>query len=200
MKPRFYDQLSLFEKVLYHECFNVEPTIAAPVPVPYSAIASVRHSGWICTVDDRILNHDFYHPAPLVHHLDIIEGKKPIESKPVKCDAREKKLLPCEPQKRIEADPSDLPTKRDAPVCHFSHTADDAAPFGGQDQEGLQLNKETPTASVFGEFWIETVYKTIKEKTYGPYLVKRWRDETGRKRSQYLGKAPTETEAPEPPV
>jgi hypothetical protein len=197
MKPRTYEQLSLFEKVLYHECFNVEPTRTALVPVPYSAIVSVRHSGWICTVDDRLLNPDFYHPAPLAFynpHLDEPQTSYPVSHEPQ--ETLKTPINPC-PESSIDDKTHDLPTKRDAPVRHFSHTAEVAAPFGGQDQDSSQLHKEKPTASVFGEFWIETVYKKVQEKTYGPYLVKRWRDETGRKRSQYLGKAPTETEAPD---
>lgn len=60
--------------------------------------------------------------------------------------------------------------------------------FGGQDQE--DGNSPTP---VFGQFWIEERYKIIKGKRYGPYKLKRWRDENGKKRSQSLGKTQTVT-------
>lgn len=64
----------------------------------------------------------------------------------------------------------------------------DSQPFGGQDQDDADLG--LPTKSKFGEYWIERVYKTVQGKKYGPYLVKRWRDKDGKKRSRYLGKAP----------
>jgi hypothetical protein len=51
---------------------------------------------------------------------------------------------------------------------------------------------ELPIQSKFGEYWIELVYKKIGGKIYGPYRVKRWRDENGRKRCEYLGKVKAE--------
>jgi hypothetical protein len=62
----------------------------------------------------------------------------------------------------------------------------DSQSFGGQNQESNHL--VLPTKSKFGEYWIERVYKIVQGKKYGPYLVQRWRDQDGKKRSRYLGK------------
>ena len=147
MTPKAYEQLSLLERVLYHEIFDGQDQ-DTPRAVPYSLIQNVRHSGWICTIDGRMLNPDYFHLAPLTHHLDF-EGSR-----------------------------EDTPLK----------VIDDEI-FDGQDQDAIA--SPSAIASKFGEYWIEHQYKTIKGKQYGPYIVKRWRDENGRKRSRYLGKAPT---------
>jgi hypothetical protein len=182
MNPRNYDQLSLLEKLLYSECFSELHRDKWPKPVPYSYISEIRHTGWICTLDDRMLNPDYYYPAPLAHHLDSIEEPKPVDFIVDSCNTSVKKPLNSFSAQSIDAPHLVLPTKK-------------TSSFGGQDQDGLQSNKETPTASVFGEYWIEYVYKTIKGVSYGPYRLQRWRDEQGRKRSRYLGKPPTETAA-----
>jgi hypothetical protein len=187
MKPRSYDQLSLLERVLYTECFGGQEEDSCPQPLPYSLILNIRPTGWICTIDDRMLNPEYYYPAPLAHHLDSIEGTNQAIARQKDKLAASETPINSLPTKRIDDPHLVLPTKK-------------TASFGGQDQEDLQLNKETLTTSVFGEFWIEIVYKKIKGVTYGPYRVKRWRDENGRKRSRYLGKPPRETTAPDSPA
>jgi Protein of unknown function (DUF1678) len=187
MNPRSYDQLSLLERVLYSECFGGQDQDAYPQPVPYSLIADIRHSGWICTIDDRMLNPDYYYPAPLAHHLDSIEETKPHQpGLPTKnSDSDPQSGLPT---KNSDSDPqSGLPTKK---------TRCDRNPLRQQNQP----SDENPTESKWGEYWIEYAYKTVKGVSYGPYRVQRWRDETGRKRSKYLGKPPTETVAPDLPA
>jgi hypothetical protein len=74
------------------------------------------------------------------------------------------------------------PPKKHNPLLGKHQTTVPPLKFGGQDQD-----KEV--ISVFGEYWIELVYKKINGKSYGPYRVQRWRDGQGRKRSKYLGKA-----------
>jgi hypothetical protein len=69
-----YDQLSLLERVLLAECFSEQVSADNPQPVGYRLIADIRHTGWICTLDDRMLNPDYYFPAPLIHHLHDIDG------------------------------------------------------------------------------------------------------------------------------
>jgi hypothetical protein len=179
MKPKSYDELSPLEKSLYHEAIHSEGYRFYRRPVPYSYIEDIRDAGWICTISGEMLHPYYYYPAPLAHHLDSIEGTNQAIAR------QEDKLAALEPPI------NSLPTKRidDHPLVLLTKKT---ASFGGQDQDNVQLSKETPTTSVFGEFWIEIVYKKIKGQTYGPYRVKRWRDENGRKRSRYLGKAPTE--------
>jgi hypothetical protein len=187
MNPRSYDQLSLLEQFLYSECFSELHRDKWPKPVPYSYISEIRHTGWICTTNFRMLNPDFYYPAPLAHHLGSIEEQKPVDFTVDSCNDSVKKPLNSLPIKRIDAPHLVLPTKK-------------TSSFGGQDQEASAEPDENPIASKFGEYWIEYVYKTIKGVTYGPYRVQRWRDEQGRKRSRYLGKPPTDTAAASKPT
>lgn len=100
---------------------------------------------------------------------------------------------------KLSVNASTLPTKKmtDAPVIDYVDKPEsidsslltrvllykaeqDLESFGGQDKKAAK-------------FWIESRYKTIKGKQYGPYKIKRWRDENGRKRSQSLGKPQTVT-------
>jgi hypothetical protein len=182
MNPQSSDPLSLLENALYHEAIHSKGYGCYRRPVPYSCIADIRHSGWICTISGEILHPYSYYPAPLAHHLGSIEEPKPVDFTVDSCNDSVKKPLNSLPIKRIDAPHLVLPTKK-------------TSSFGGQDQDGLQLSKETPTVSVFGEYWIEYVYKTINGITYGPYRLQRWRDGEGRKRSRYLGKPPTKTAA-----
>jgi hypothetical protein len=200
MNPKSYDQLSLLERVLYTECFGGQDQDSYPKPVPYSLILNIRHTGWICTLDERMLNPNYYYPAPLAHYLDSIEGEKTGDRVLNSCQETSETPINSLPTKIIDEPNLDLPTKKPALKNLEIRTHDQTSSFGGQAQDSLQLNKETPTTSVFGEFWIEKVHKKINGKTYGPYLVQRWRDEQGRKRSRYLGKAPTKKAMPDSPA
>lgn len=60
--------------------------------------------------------------------------------------------------------------------------------------DAVSINEQTASIQK-SNHWIELVYKTINGKRYGPYKLKRWRDENGKKRSQYIGKTPKQ-EAP----
>jgi hypothetical protein len=102
------------------------------------------------------------------HHLYIEEGDRP--SKPVIDQPTAAETLDAALTNNSKPCIDDLPTNETS--------------VGGQDQAS-----EPPTKSKFGEFWIEEVYKKRSGKTYGPYRVQRWRDENGKKRSRYLGKA-----------
>jgi hypothetical protein len=177
-----YDQLSLLERVLLTECFGGQDPAVYPQPVSYSLIAGIRHTGWICTLDDRMLNPDYYFPAPLVHHLDGIEGKK--EGDCGDCDRAETAQAPINPldEDYLDVDVLVLPNKNKTSFGGQDQAAAPPLKFGGQDQDGHPV-------SAFGEYWIELVYKKIKGVTYGPYRYQRWRDKQGRKRSKYLGKA-----------
>lgn len=64
------------------------------------------------------------------------------------------------------------------------------ANFAGQGQgDGGDAAAPQSLRGKHGEYWVEEVWKTVNGKKYGPYRYKRWRDENGRKRSKYLGKA-----------
>lgn len=168
-KVKSYDQLSLLERVLLTECFGGQDPADHPQPVGYSLIVGIRHTGWICTLDDRMLNPDYYFAAPLCHHLDGIEGEpETIENSCSEIVIDDSNLV--------------LPAKKPSVFGGQDQVAAPPLKFGGQAQDGQVI-------SVFGEYWIELVYKTIKGIKYGPYRYQRWRDAQGRKRSRYLGKA-----------
>jgi hypothetical protein len=187
MKPKSYDQISLLEKVLYYESFGGQDQDTYPRFVPYSVILNIRPTGWICTIDDRMLNPKYYYPAPLAHHLDSIEGtKQAIARQDSELAAPETSINSFSTQYIDDTQPG-LPTKK-------------TRSFGGQAGYINVALDDNPTESKWGYYWIEHVYKTVKGVTYGPYRVKRWRDENGRKRSRYLGKVPTETTAPDSPA
>ena len=217
MTPKAYEQLSLLERVLYHEIFDGQDQ-DIPRAVPYSLIQNVRHSGWICTIDGRMLNPDYFHLAPLAHHLDFEESSEDtalkvgdrvrvvsaqngfklgltgeiIESAlaaqgnyyavQIDGDTFPFGFQPNQLEKVNETGPGD---RAEVPIKTFM----DEEIFDGQ--AGDAIASPSAIASKFGEYWIEHQYKTIKGKQYGPYIVQRWRDENGRKRSRYLGKAPT---------
>jgi hypothetical protein len=187
MNPRSYDQLSLLEKVLYHEAIHSEGYECYRRPVPYSCIADIRHSGWICTISGEMLHPYYYYPAPLAHHLGSIEETESGDRTPDSSKETPETPINSLPVKRIDDTHLVLPTKK-------------TSSFGGQDQVENDTSPEKPTESKWGEYWIEYAYKTIKGVSYGPYRIQRWRDEEGRKRSRYLGKPPTETAAPDSPA
>lgn len=200
MNPKSYDQLSLLERVLYTEHFGGQDQDTYPRPVPYSLIKSIRHTGWICTIDDRMLNPDYYCPAPVAHPLDYIDEQETGVRAPDLFKNWAKTTLKSLPTKHIDGDCLGLPTKKKRSKKIDSPPKNEPSSFGGQAQDAHKLNSETPAVSVFGVFWIEFSYKKIKGKRYGPYLVKRWRDDKGCKRSRYLGKAPTEPATPDLPA
>jgi hypothetical protein len=177
-----YDQLNLLEQVQLTKTVDELDFDVFPFYVGYSLIVDIRSNGWICAIDYGMLNPNYYVPAPLAHHLDVIEGMNGGDRKPEnKLAAAETPINPLD-EDYIDVDVLVLPTKTED---SFGGQHQDEPPplkFGGQGQD-----KEV--VSVFGEYWIELIYKTIKGVTYGPYRYQRWRDAQGRKRSRYLGKA-----------
>ena len=158
-----YDQLTLFERILYHDVFDGQDQ------------------------DDG--------DRPHFEYGDRVRGQATrgggiVEGVIVSLGHKYAQLDDLYDGKTIYLDRAELLSPG------LSHQKKDAESFDGQDQDTEQSNNHqidsTLTESKFGEYWVEQQYKTIKGKTYGPYLVQRWRDENGKKRSRYLGKAPKE--------
>lgn len=182
-----YDKLTLFEKVLYHEAFDGQDQDDGDlIPIGYAEIDSFCGAGWFYCRDGLHYNPLFYHPAPLMDESDSASNDVEVSNEIAESIENS---LPDFFKRGIEG--GDRPQS--------AHQKTDPESFGGQHQDAAQSNDrqidQTPTQSKFGEYWIEQQYKTIKGKTYGPYLVQRWRDKNGKKRSRYLGKAPKETAA-----
>lgn len=181
-----YDQLTLLGKVLYHEAFDgqdQDDSDGGLIPIGYAEIECFCGAGWFYCRDGLHRNPLFYHPAPLMDESNSASNDVvAINNSPETLD----NSLPDFSKSGIEG--GDRPQS--------AHQKTDGNLFGGQDQDKISDKAlQSVTKSVFGEYWVEKNYKTIRGKTYGPYLVQRWRDENGKKRSRYLGKAPKETAA-----
>lgn len=154
-----------------------------PIPIGYAEIESFCGDGWFYCRDGLHYNPLFYHPAPLIDESDSSSNHVVAVN-----------ILP----KTLDNSLSDFSEscieEGDRPQSAHQKTA--AESFDGQHQDKpiVPLRKkdkwwvEKAPPAKFGEYWMEYQYKTIKGKTYGPYLVQRWRDENGKKRSRYLGK------------